>query len=897
MTLKSDPPARRRWPFSSIGAKITLILLTMAGTSALAWALVSLVFTEVAEGMEQLTETRLVRLEESGRAFAATVATKDAMLELLLADDQDGLNEGESAARDAVSLLETTTEEMPEAMRDDFARDSAAVADKLSALAQARKGAYSNRKGIEDSTVHLQQVTNTILRTLADLSDDAYFDLAFGGEETMAAVDKALHDLVAEKFGALQLLLEARAEINLLSGTVLATGTTRDPAMLSVLSDVSAASLKRLSTAIQGLSGNSATTIKLSVLRDAASTFSNALKGDRARFEVVRQGVLRTRQTADAALTTAVDDMVFDLTIAAEQAMADNRAAIRSLLENEVGFLNDLVSVNTLINRFEMTALDIVVARGEAETQALSAQLQSIVQDLMSFQTMGGGAISESISQIRALADPDTGLLSFKLASLQADDAAQEASVATAKAVQKISERAALLGGNAQAAIAEMADHIMASVRAARQRFVLLMGAAITVLIGAMVVTRVLIQNPLHRISEVTERLAGGDMSDVTGFEKASDEIFRIARALAVFRNGLVEKEELALRTEAERQERMTEQTAAVEAIGRGLEALSQGDLTARIIEDVGEGYAKLRGDFNEAMEVLSSTLHEMSAASERIHRGATEISEASDNLSQRTENQAATLEQTAAALDQLTANVSSAADGARDVNKTVLEVQQEAENSGNVVQNAVTAMTEIEQSSDQISQIVSVIDDIAFQTNLLALNAGVEAARAGEAGKGFAVVASEVRALARRSSESAMEIKSLITNSSAQVEAGVELVGKAGKALHSILQQIGDVSDLINGIAVVATEQSLGLKEINTGMSQLDQVTQQNAAMVEQTTAASHMLNADASRMAKLTAHFKTDEPEKDEDEDAQQVEWEEMSDPWTIGYGENKPAPAVPA
>ena len=215
------------------------------------------------------------------------------------------------------------------------------------------------------------------------------------------------------------------------------------------------------------------------------------------------------------------------------------------------------------------------------------------------------------------------------------------------------------------------------------------------------------------------------------------------------------------------------------------------------------------------------------------------------------------------------------AADGARDVENTVREAREDAESSGEVVQNAVTAMSGIEDSSNQISQIISVIDDIAFQTNLLALNAGVEAARAGEAGRGFAVVASEVRGLAQRSSGAAMEIKTLIGSSSKQVEQGVDLVGRAGEALQSIASRVNQISQLMSGIADGAAEQSTGLDEINTGMSQLDQVTQQNAAMVEQSTAAGHLLNSDASKLSEIVAYFKVDasnittrEPAQPEDE-----------------------------
>ena len=370
-----------------------------------------------------------------------------------------------------------------------------------------------------------------------------------------------------------------------------------------------------------------------------------------------------------------------------------------------------------------------------------------------------------------------------------------------------------------------------------------------------------MITRPLAKISETTEHLAEGDLSPVSGFDRASDEIYRIARALSVFRNGLVEKEEMSKAVEAERLARQDEQTAAVTAIGDGLERLSKGDLTVRINEEMSDGYVKLRDDFNQTLESLKTTVFEVVGSSESIRNGATEISQASDDLSRRTESQAATLEQTAAALEEMTASVKSAAEGARSVEVIVNEAKQQAEESGEVVQEAVSAMTEIEGSARNISQIISVIDDISFQTNLLALNAGVEAARAGDAGRGFAVVASEVRILAQRSSDAATEIKALINDSSKQVDRGVVLVGKAGDALNTIVERVGNISHLVSEMAVGSADQSTGLAEINIGVNQLDQVTQQNAAMVEEATAASHILNSDASKLSTLVAHFKIDD------------------------------------
>ena len=311
-------------------------------------------------------------------------------------------------------------------------------------------------------------------------------------------------------------------------------------------------------------------------------------------------------------------------------------------------------------------------------------------------------------------------------------------------------------------------------------------------------------------------------------------------------------------RAEAEQARMTSDQRTVVEALGLGLSRLSDGDLAVTIDTPFSPDYEQLRHDFNAAASNLDTAMAAVLENAQSIRGEAAEISTAADDLSRRTEHQAATLEQTAAALAEITASVGSAAAGARKANTIVIEARANAEQSGGVVQEAVTAMSEIEASSTKISKIISVIDDIAFQTNLLALNAGVEAARAGDAGRGFAVVASEVRALAQRSSNAAREINALISTSGRHVSRGVTLVGDAGAALQRIVASVSDISEHVGTIAASAQEQAAGLEQINGAMSQLDQVTQQNAAMFEETTAASHALTQEAETLSRTTARFR---------------------------------------
>ncbi|MEM9349010.1 MAG: methyl-accepting chemotaxis protein [Pseudomonadota bacterium] len=320
---------------------------------------------------------------------------------------------------------------------------------------------------------------------------------------------------------------------------------------------------------------------------------------------------------------------------------------------------------------------------------------------------------------------------------------------------------------------------------------------------------------------------------------------------------------ERLLKAETEKRALIKEQSVVVEEVSEALSALARGDLSNRIETAFPGAYEPLRRDFNAALETLSGAMATVLQNAGAIRGEAREIANAAEDLSKRTEHQAATLEETAAALDVLTENLTVAAGEAEQADDVVRRAKDHAEKSGGVVAEAVNAMGQIEASSGEISRIIGVIDDIAFQTNLLALNAGVEAARAGEAGRGFAVVASEVRALAQRSADAAREITTLISKSGAHVEQGVGLVGEAGAALRAIVETINDVSQHVSQIAVSAGEQSRSVAEINAAMTNLDHVTQQNAAMFQETTAASHALTHEAELLSKAMAQFEIASPQ----------------------------------
>ncbi|MFN3523128.1 MAG: methyl-accepting chemotaxis protein [Phenylobacterium sp.] len=412
------------------------------------------------------------------------------------------------------------------------------------------------------------------------------------------------------------------------------------------------------------------------------------------------------------------------------------------------------------------------------------------------------------------------------------------------------------------------------AARARMGQMMTVVGALITLFAaGSLAVMTVFtMRRAVQRIASATERLARGDNGVDLAPLARGDELGAIVSSLTVFRDNQLNLERLkreqdATSAAAEETRRKAAEAAAavaeeqalvVNSLAEGLDRLASGDLTYRLDQAFPGDYLKLRDDFNGAMGKLEEVMRAISTSTATIQSGTGEISHAADDLSRRTEHQAATLEETAAALDEITATVQKTAEGSSHGREAVGSAKADAERSGDIVARAVTAMTQIDQSSRQISQIIGVVDEIAFQTNLLALNAGVEAARAGESGRGFAVVASEVRALAQRSAEAAKEIKGLISASSEQVAQGVELVGETGKALQRIVSQVAEISNVVGEIAASAKEEALGLQQVNTAVNQMDHVTQQNAAMVEQSTAASRALAEEAAELARLVARFK---------------------------------------
>ena len=363
--------------------------------------------------------------------------------------------------------------------------------------------------------------------------------------------------------------------------------------------------------------------------------------------------------------------------------------------------------------------------------------------------------------------------------------------------------------------------------------------------IGLCIVIIKAIVNRVDAVVTPLRALADG-RNDVAIPDLGRNEFKILGRAMEVFKKNVIEREE----ADAKLKEVVT-------VLGDRLQGMARGDLNRPIESFFSEEFASIRMDYNEAQEALREMIYAVIDSANAINHSADEVNQAATDLSGRTMRQAATLEETAAALERTTRGITQSAEKAQQTNKEIAFTRQLASENGAVVDSAIEAMERIQSSFAEVEQITHMIQNIAFQTNILALNAGVEATRAGEAGKGFGVVATEVRALAQRSSEAVTSIQELMAKSAENIASGSQQVMASGTALRDMIGKIDAVSKSVAELAEASKNQASGLSEVNDAVADLDMSTQQNAAMAEQSSAASNQLNSEAQNLVRKTALF----------------------------------------
>ncbi|MEI4470893.1 methyl-accepting chemotaxis protein [Frigidibacter sp. MR17.24] len=912
----------------SILTRIATILAALGATALAATVIGWMVFQTIATGLAEFTEDRLPQLESSAAVSLAAAELRGRLIDLLALQTRAELAALGPALEATLAQARARIAALSPERRAALDAALRAAGQGLAELAAARAAEFDSHAAIATAVEHAAALEAEVDAALAAASARARDEMLAEGGAVIAELDSGLGRILDTDVALLGTALRARAELNLLGGLALAAAGTNDPVLRAALAAPARAADAALAALVPRLAEAPATAAAAGPLGAARAGLARAFTAegrvgppDPSRLPApsplpapaslpAPARLLDLRAEADAALSAALGDLGTDLATRGAGTRALGRGTLSRLLEGQALRLRDIAALDAAAKHVFAAALQVALAP-DAATLGRRAQSLAAAAAALGDRVAGEDpALVAQVAEMLALADPASGVAASRRAALAAADKAalegRQATVAVLEITRRIGEDSA----RSRAAIAATSAEIGAMVGAARARMGLLGAGALALLAVAPLLAWAMIVRPLNRTIRVTERLAQGELSPVTGLP-AHGELGRLAAALRVFRENALERQRLqaeerarelaerarlaseaeetrrreaaerardraqaeeaaardraeAARTEAGRREaeerRAAEaevQAQVVSALALGLGHLSRGDLTHRIDRAFPAAYDQLRRDFNQAIETLGGVIGGLAASATVIGSSSIGISQTSAELSRRTEAEAATLEQTAAALDQLTAAVSSSAEGARQANLRVASARQSAETSRTIMTDAMSAMGSIESSSMQIGRITSVLDDIAFQTNLLALNAGVEAARAGEAGRGFAVVASEVRALALRAAEAAAEINRLIADSRGHVQNGVTSVRQVGSALETIVTAVTEISDHVARISATAAEQSAGIGEINTSVGELDAAAQRNVAMFEETAAACGMLVQEAGQLSQAVNRF----------------------------------------
>ena len=759
----------------------------------------------------------------------------------------------------------------------------------LKALEKAILDRTDVRAKLEARQAAVHKLHASITDKISPLVDDSYFEVVSAAEDVGKIGNKAVRSFINGGLQRMQAALDVGAEMNIATGLLAAAAVTSSAPVLAMLEDRYTTSAARAQKLLPKLAEEP----EIAPLR---LRISNLLQlADFKSQQAVEEGeadrlnkIFRAHESFAQILIKLVDDLNFNLTSGSEDAIKISSGMLKTLAGAQIAGLRDTLQTAAQTHLLTSLISEAAVAKDPARLVPIRERFTAAAEAAKKVaSTLNQDEIDKSIGDLVALGAAADGIFALRGRELQTDQIANQA-VADNAAIQRDFDKVvAGLVSAAEASMKHNESQLFESL--GYNRNALLIVAIVSILvaggIGVFYVQRKLVK-PLTAIDDSMRRLSSGETELALPKTRANDEIASMTRAVVVFRDAALERDRLEreaaeqralaeeqrnktaeerARNEEERrknaevqEQAAQEQATVIGNLGEGLQKLSEGDLVFRLDEASFGSYRQISQDFNRMAERVAASMSVIATSTREVTNSATEISEATTDLSQRTEEQAASLEQTSASMEEISKTVKANSENAQHANELAGNTREVASRSGKIVAQAVDAMSRIEGSSKKIADIISVIDEIARQTNLLALNAAVEAARAGEAGRGFAVVASEVRSLAQRSSQAAKDIKDLITNSGIQVQEGVDLVNRAGQSLGEIVASIKSVADIVSDIARASAEQAEGVDQVNKALTQMDQVTQQNSALVEENAATAKSLEQQAAAMSEQVGTFR---------------------------------------
>ena len=898
----------------NISTKITLAVVVMGLLTVVSIGIALVVFRDVSGQVATVEAERIPEIGTSTRLIIATSELKDSLIGITSAQSREQIADltGEVASRasEASAILETMDTQASAVLSPML---DAAV-DSLQSLVDARISAFENQERILENIAFMTDSSTTVTNALSALEDDAFFELVVGGETAVSTVSDTLSNLVERDFLQLRVAQQIRAETNLISGILVSLRQTRDPAVISILRDLAIGANDRLGQGLDELGAFEVAAETVETLSDASAFFDTELGRTSTAGGADIPRILSVRQSVDSVLSVLLDDLEFNLTLEADGANDTIASTIQDLLDNQVGQIKAVTSLENALKGFSTIALEAAFAQDEPAMIIIQERLNAAAADLESSLLEGQQDIADQVRRIKAFADPESGIITMRASVIAAEAEAIRLADIASENVGAVAKGAADAGNTALDRIASSGHELSENANVAMSAMLLVGVVGFAVFLATRLMVSRTVTRPLADLCARTDRLSSGNMDPIGALTERKDEVGRMASALEVFRRNALDMEELRaenVRRQEEAQRQQKEMlTVLSREIGTVVDCGSRGDFSRRVehrfedaeLESLAQGINKLVGAVEDGVNAAKAALtaiasadltHRMpdrfegifaelgkqaNTAAERLadmigrireaarisDMRSRKVSEGSTELASQAERQAVSVEQTSASMDSMTTTLQSSADelvAAERLSNTVSEKTGEGSKAS---ERAVASVREIASHSEKITQINTVIESIAFQTNLLALNAAVEAARAGEAGKGFAVVASEVRALAQRSSEAASEIDAIVKQSAVSVQVGVDMVEDTRKILEEIDTATKPVLEALENLSVNGRSQVQSIAEVGSAVREIDVITQKNAGLATQSSDHARELMSQVTTLMQLVSTFKTDAAEE---------------------------------
>ena len=843
---------------SSVALRLLVLVLSLGGLAGVTVYIAHSLSHQTTVALTELSNDHLPAMETAGSIATSATSITLGMMPLLSATTQGALESGYAETRRGWSELKMLVSQMEAADAGTLRQVVATAGTDLEALFAARSNEFTAIAHRQERLVALGAQADAISDRLATQADGAVTALESGTEDTIAQLGSSIGTLIGDDVQNVTMIYRLQANSNLATGTALAIGQISDPAIRSILLDLRTSALTAIRNDLPALEQVTKVSIDLDTIGRALDVLGRDPAANRLANTMWHSEILNSRTEIDQLISNALDELLFYLEIDKEDAISAGEGAIQDLIDVNVGNLQTIGDLSQQLATLTATAYRVATAADDAALASATEKLTADAGLLAAAVEAAPGSLTDGITPLLEIASPETGIVALQSAVLDTRRAAKEASERTASSVVQIEDAASDLRQDAIDLIAGASDQLLGETAEGEQRLSAVMTIAAAVIAGALAMIYLWVVRPMLALTQTTERLATGDLAEVKANPRDRSEIGRMRAALSYFRDNLLENRTLQETAETERMEQIRQQQLIVSSLADGLQRLAEGDLSARIEVAFPGEYERLRVDFNQALDRMRAAMARISTSGTSIRDASQEFSTSSQEMAQRTERSAGELEAAASSLDALANSIRTSAQRAQEAMALTNETGSQTRDTVTVAQSTVAAMNAISASAEEVMKINALINDIAFQTNLLALNAGVEAARAGEAGRGFAVVASEVRALAQRSSDAADEIGKLLTESAGKIEQGVQLVSKTEAALSSIGDAVERVRDEVSEIAAQSRSQSASVVEVNETVRKLDHATQENAALFEETSAASVALKEEAETLAETVQGFR---------------------------------------